>query len=219
VQAQHIERGDAGYPPLLIQRLGDAAPRTLYALGDPTILGHRLVGLICSVQCPGSIVIKTFDLVRRLRDAGTVMIGGFHSPMENDCLDLLLRGSRPVIVCPARRLRNLKLGHEGRSALVQGRLLLLSCFGEEARRMTSAQAMIRNDMVAALSTALIVPHASREGRAMTVVHHALDFGCQVFTFADAANTDLIAAGAKVLRNAEIPVLLAAQTDLRQFAGV
>jgi predicted Rossmann fold nucleotide-binding protein DprA/Smf involved in DNA uptake len=203
VQAQHIERGDIGYPPVLIQRLGDAAQRTLYALGDPGILGHRLVGLICSIRCPGSIIIKTFDLVRRLRDAGIVMVGGFHSPMEKDCLDLLLGGSRPVIVCPARRLQNLKLGREARGALGQGRLLVLSCFGEEARRMTSAQAMIRNDLVAALSSALIIPHASRQGRTLTTVHRALGFGCPVFTFADEANSDLIAAGAEVLRNAQM----------------
>jgi predicted Rossmann fold nucleotide-binding protein DprA/Smf involved in DNA uptake len=203
VQAQHIERGDIGYPPVLIQRLGDAAPQTLYALGDPGILGHRLVGLICSIRCPGSIVIKTFDLVRRLRDAGIVMIGGFHSPMEKDCLDLLLRGSQPMIVCPARRLRNLKLGREARGAIDQGRLLVLSCFGQEARRMTSAQAMIRNDLVAALSSALIIPHASRQGRTLTTVHRALGFGCPVFTFADEANSDLIAAGVEVLRNAQM----------------
>lgn len=59
------------------------------------------MGLICSVQCPGSIVIKTFDAVRELRDSGIVVAGGFHSPMEKECLDFLLRGEQPVIVCPA----------------------------------------------------------------------------------------------------------------------
>jgi predicted Rossmann fold nucleotide-binding protein DprA/Smf involved in DNA uptake len=206
VQAKHIERGDIGYPPVLIQRLGDAAPQTLYALGDPGILGHRLVGLICSIRCPGSIVIKTFDLVRRLRDAGIVMVGGFHSPMEKDCLDLLLRGSQPMIVCPARRLRNLKLGREARGAIDQGRLLVLSCFGQEARRMTSDQAIFRNDLVAALSSALIIPHASRQGRTMATMHRALGFGCPIFTFADEANADLIAAGSEVIRDAEIGIV-------------
>jgi predicted Rossmann fold nucleotide-binding protein DprA/Smf involved in DNA uptake len=191
----------------LIERLGGKTPRTLYALGDPGILDHRLVGLICSVQCPGSIVIKTFDMVRRLRDAGIVMVGGFHSPMEKDCLDLLLRGSRPVIVCPASRLRNLKLGREACGAIDQGRLLVLSCFGQEARRMTSAQAIIRNDLVATLSSALIIPHAGRQGSTMATMHRSLGFGCPVFTFADEANADLIAAGAEVIRDAEILALL------------
>jgi len=91
----------------------------------------------------------------------------------------------------------------GTSAIDQGRLLVLSCFGQEARRMTSAQAMIRNDLVAALSSALIIPHASRQGRTLTTVHRALGFGCPVFTFADEANSDLIAAGVEVLRNAQM----------------
>ena len=61
--------------------------------------------------------------------------------------------------------------------------------------MTSDQAIIRNDLVAALSSALITPHASGQGRTLTTVHRALGFGCPVFTFTDEANADLIAAGA------------------------
>ncbi|MDY0311084.1 MAG: hypothetical protein RBR20_03075 [Desulfobacterales bacterium] len=69
--------------------------------------------------------------------------------------------------------------------------------------MTSDQAIIRNDLVAALSSALITPHASGQGRTLTTVHRALGFGCPVFTFTDEANADLIAAGAGVLRNAQM----------------
>ena len=92
MEAQEIEPGDNHYLPILLERLGDAVPRALHALGDPGILRLRLVGLICSIQCPGSVVIKTFDTIRVLRDAGVTMFGGFYSPMERECLDLLLRG-------------------------------------------------------------------------------------------------------------------------------
>jgi hypothetical protein len=65
----------------------------LHGLGDRTVLRHPCLALICSVQCPGSVVIKTFDAIRELRDAGIVAAGGFHSPMEKECLEFLLRGS------------------------------------------------------------------------------------------------------------------------------
>jgi hypothetical protein len=68
---------------------GDAV---LHRIGDEAILRQKCMGLICSVRCPGSIVIKTFDAIRELRDAGIIVAGGFHSPMEKECLDFLLRG-------------------------------------------------------------------------------------------------------------------------------
>jgi len=33
--------------------------------------------------------MKTFDAIRELRDTGVVVAGGFHSPMERECLDFL----------------------------------------------------------------------------------------------------------------------------------
>lgn len=79
------------------------ADAEVHGIGDRAILKRRCLGLICSVQCPGSVVIKTFDAIRELRDVGVVIAGGYHSPMEKECLEFLLRGKQPVIVCPATR--------------------------------------------------------------------------------------------------------------------
>ena len=76
MKSKRIEPGDSVYPTILTDRLPIAAPRVLYALGDPSILHNPLFGLICSIQCPGSIVIQTFDLIRRMRDGEVVIIGG-----------------------------------------------------------------------------------------------------------------------------------------------
>ncbi|MEZ4604812.1 MAG: hypothetical protein R2861_15850, partial [Desulfobacterales bacterium] len=117
MKAIRIEPGDRDYPIIRsgFPPIDDSL--VFYALGDPGILHHPLLGLICSIQCPGGIVIKTFDFIRRLRDEKVVVIGGFHSPMERDCLDFLLRGNQPVILCPARSLRNLRMGGEARKAV------------------------------------------------------------------------------------------------------
>jgi hypothetical protein len=89
-EVRRIGWGDADCPAILSLRLDDAAPRSLNALGDMAVMHNRLVGLVCSIRCPGSIVIKAFDTIRELRDAGVVVIGDFHSPMERQCLDILL---------------------------------------------------------------------------------------------------------------------------------
>jgi len=44
---------------------------------------------------PGSIVLKTFDAITRMRDDGKILIGGFHSVMEWECLGILLRAASP----------------------------------------------------------------------------------------------------------------------------
>ena len=70
-----------------------------------SILDADLTALFCSGQFPGDVILKVYDLSRAMRDAGVPVIGGFLSPMEKECLRLLLRGRRPVVVCPRPRHR------------------------------------------------------------------------------------------------------------------
>jgi len=207
MEVRQIWQNDKQYPVQLVRRMGDAAPPFITTAGNPDILKSPGIGLICSIQCPRSIVIKTFYVIRRLRDQMLVLIGGFHSPMEQECLDLLLRGSQPVILCPARSLRNLRMGKAARKALADGRLLALSCFGDEVRRTTSAQALLRNDVVAALSEAILVPHASKNGKTWATVRRALGSGQKVFTFEDEANSDLIRSGAGAYKDGHFDELV------------
>jgi predicted Rossmann fold nucleotide-binding protein DprA/Smf involved in DNA uptake len=209
-----IRQKDDLYPVLLARRLGKTAPESISAAGNPDILKHPGIGLICSIQCPGSIIIKTFDVIRRLRDEKIVMIGGFHSPMERECLDILLRGSQPVILCPAKSLRNLRMGKAARKALADGRLLVLSIFGYEIRRATSREALLRNDMVAAMAETILVPHAVKNGKAWTAIRRALENSQKILTFEDEANTDLIASGARAYRDNHIDELV---DDIRLFS--
>lgn len=184
-------------PAIVKQRLVASAPDRLYLLGAPHVLDNRLIGLICSVECPGSIVLKTFDAIRLLRDQGAAVIGGFHSPMERECLDLLLRGIQPVVICAARRLAGLRIGTQARKALRQGRLLVLSAFGDKTRRVTSARAVLRNDLVAAMAEAVFVPYAVPGGKTWQAVQRILERGQHVVTLDDDANAALVACGAGI----------------------
>ncbi|HTY23990.1 MAG TPA: hypothetical protein VMC85_12720, partial [Desulfomonilaceae bacterium] len=158
-------------------------------------------------QCPGSIVIKTFDTIRALRDAGVTMIGGFHSPMEREGLDIMLRGLQPVVLCAAKSLPGMRIRQEARRALKEGRLLLLSVFSDEVRWTTSTHAIERNDLVTALADAVFVPYAAPAGKTWATVCKALERSQKVFALDDEANTDLFACGVKACQSNNLEEIL------------
>src|SRR3972149_4062901 len=130
-----IQQSDAIYPASLQKYLGDQAPESIIALGNLDILqrkgtAHRAptLALFCSVKCPGNLILQTYDLAQNLRLAGVPIIGGFHSPMGRECLTILLRGTPPIIVCPARSITGMRLRSEYKKPLNDGRLLFLSTF-------------------------------------------------------------------------------------------
>jgi len=198
-----MSRSDENYPKSLIHLRGHNAPAAITMIGDPTIMRCKKLGLICSVRCPGSIVLKTFDAIRDLRDAGITVIGGFHSPMEKECLGLLLRGTAPVIICPARNIENMRITAEWKGPCAERRLLILSSFGSAARRVTTELAAARNEFVAVMSDALFVPHASLGGKTEQLIKHSIQGVKPVYTVADSENAHLLASGIQPLAVADL----------------
>jgi len=49
--------------------------------------------------------LKAYDLARELREKKTPVISGFHTPVEKDMLEILLKGKGPNVICPARGWR------------------------------------------------------------------------------------------------------------------
>lgn len=62
-------------------------------------------------------------------------------------------------------------------------------------------------MVAALAEAILVPHASNNGKTWTTVRRAFKNGQKVFTFEDEANADLIGSGAQACSSAHLDDLV------------
>ena len=127
------------------------------------------------------------------------LIGGFHSPMEKEFLDLLLRGTARVVVCPARSIEDMRVPREWRLAIAEGRLLVLSLFGRSHRRPTVALAAQRNEFVAALATDAFIPYAAPEGRTEALAHEHAAAGKVILTLESPANANLRALGASVVK--------------------
>lgn len=132
----------------------------VWAIGNLGILKRDLLGFFCSVKCPGNIILKTYDLARSFRDAGMPVISGFHSPIQKDVFDLLLNGSQPLVVCPARSIENMRIPSAWKEAIDSGRLLVLSPFKKKHKRVTALLSDQRNRLVALLARDIFLPYAA-----------------------------------------------------------
>jgi Protein of unknown function (DUF3293) len=131
-------------------------------LGDVRILRQPKTAFFCSAKCPGDVILRTHDAAAGWRDEGRVVVSGFHSPVERDCLRILLRGTQPIIICPARALPQ-RVPPDWKMPLAAGRLLVLSAFATTAKRITSDLAAQRNDFVAALADEVFIAHVTVGG--------------------------------------------------------
>jgi len=92
-----LRGGSPGFPQALLTRLRSEAPAQFWFAGPLQLLNQPKNRLLLFLAMPRSIVLKTFDAITRMRDDGKILIGGFHSVMEWECLGILLRGRQPVI--------------------------------------------------------------------------------------------------------------------------
>jgi predicted Rossmann fold nucleotide-binding protein DprA/Smf involved in DNA uptake len=174
---------------------GKLFPR-IWSIGNLDILQRPLLGFFCSVKCPGELILRTYDLARALRDAGAPIISGFHSPIEKDCLDLLIRGTQPVVLCPARSIHNMRLAKDLKANIEKGRVLVLSPFEGQVKRPTAQISERRNQFVGALSEAVFVAYAEPGGKTEDFCKVILSSGKPLYTFESQYNKTIIDAGAK-----------------------
>lgn len=167
---RRIARDAGDYPELLRSRLGENAPAELILLGDKSLLRLRKTALFCSARTPGDAILRAHDAARRMRDEGVTVISGFHSPIEKECLRILLRGKQPVVICPARAIDTMRIPQEIRQAFEAGRVLYLSPFRGQPERITKESARRRNEVVAALADDAYIAHVSPGGGTQRIAH-------------------------------------------------
>ncbi len=195
----NLEKSNPNYPLALKKHLGKDAPNAITAIGNLDILRHKSTALFCSTKCPGDLILKTYDLAQILRDAGITVINGFHSPMERECLTILLRGTQPVIICPARSINNMRINKEYKKPLIDERLLFLSPFDENQRRISAKSAHYRNLFVAALAAAVFVIHAGTGSKTEAFCKKILSWQKPVYAFESDFNKNIINIGVRSVK--------------------
>lgn len=166
--------------------------------GPNTSLNGDLWALFCSNKCPGEIILKAHDLAQKFKEKSIPTIGGYHSPIEEECLRVLLRGVQPILLCPARSIEKMQLKPAWKDALTDEQLLILSTFESRHNRSTAALANQRNAFVAALADKICIAHAAEDSKTLAFAQRVLTWGKPIFTFETPANDALFQLGAQPL---------------------
>lgn len=194
-----LHRGEPAYPPALVPLLASHAPPSLVVreAGSPSLLAGPTVALFCSSHAPAGIYLAVQDMAQRWRAEGLTVIGGFHSPAEQEALAVLLRPPGRAVICPARGIETMRLKPDWRAPFAEGRLALLSPFPAALRRPTRESAWQRNRLVAALAGCVVIAHARPGSATWQLAEQVLAWGRPLYTLPHAANEGLVGLGAKV----------------------
>lgn len=168
----------------------------LWIIGNPDLLKCELVALFCSRRCPGTIIRKSHSLAFELREKGTPVIGGFQTDVEKMCLDVLLKGSQPLVISPARQIESMRIPITYSGPVSDGRLLIVSPFPPKYRRPTKSTADIRNHFVVAAADKLFFLYAAPKSKTFCFAEQLLSQGKEIITFDTRENENLLSIGAR-----------------------
>jgi predicted Rossmann fold nucleotide-binding protein DprA/Smf involved in DNA uptake len=165
----------------------------LRSLGNRELLHRKWISFFCSIRCPGHLLWKAYDLAQRWRAENQPVIGGFHSPVEKEVLNIMLRSTVPVCIVLARSLPK-RIPKEFCRPLDEDRLLLVSPFDEKTRRATQETAAYRNQVVAALADKVFLAYAAPGSKTEAFCREVVGTGKPCMTFDDPKTVNLKAAG-------------------------
>ena len=131
-------------------------------LGNKKILTHHKTAFLCSRKCPADIVLKSLDWAKGKKDNGECVISCFHSRIEKDVFDILLKGTQPLILVLARGMKK-RWPKEIKNAVEQERLLIISPFGNAVKRITQDTAKERNKIMVEITDEIFLAYVHQNG--------------------------------------------------------
>ena len=102
------------------------------------------------------------DWVLQQARAKAVVVSGFHSPLEQSVLKVLIQARSPVVAVLARPVEGVTLPAYWGESLAQGQMAAVS-INTDTTRLTEGAATARNMVVAQLAVDIVVAHASLGG--------------------------------------------------------
>jgi len=131
-------------------------------LGNKNILNNYKVGFLCSRKVPADVILKTYDWAIEQREKGVCVVSGFHSKIEKDIFHYLAKGTQPIILVLARSMFK-RMPNIFKELMEQGRLLIISPFDKNVKRITEQTALVRNKYIIMNSDELKIPFVSVNG--------------------------------------------------------
>ncbi len=131
--------------------------------GNIIIIDLQKTAFLCSQKCPAAVVLKSYDWAKQQRADGNCIICGNHSQIEKDVFEILLKGDQPLILVLARGMKT-NWEPEIEKAINENRLLVVSPFEKETKRVTRDTAETRNRKMIELSDHIIVGYKTAGGQ-------------------------------------------------------
>ena len=121
-----------------------------------------MMAFFASRQCPGAAIRAAMDWALQQARAKAVVVSGFHSPLEQSVLKVLIQARSPIVLVLARPVGGAKLPPEWGEPLIQGFMAVVSA-SATTTRLTDEVATARNNLTAQLANTIVVAHASPGG--------------------------------------------------------
>lgn len=150
----------------------------LSGCGSRGLLTGELTAFFASRQCPGTAIRAAMDWALQQARARRAVISGFHSPLEQSVLKVLIAARSPAVVVLARPLQGARLPSEWSEPLAQGQLAVVSHV-TTANRLTRQLADARNALAAQLAEKIVVAHVSSGGSLASLLQRWREDGRQV----------------------------------------
>jgi predicted Rossmann fold nucleotide-binding protein DprA/Smf involved in DNA uptake len=138
----------------------------LTGLGSQDLLAQPLRAFFASRQWPGTAIRSAMTWTLQQVKEKRVIISGFHSPLEQAVLKILMQAKNPVVLVLARPSKGAKLSAECLAAIDLGHLTVISS-SLIKQRLTNKFASQRNELVASLASDITVAYASQNGELIT----------------------------------------------------
>lgn len=134
-----------------------------YLLGNTELLKLNKTAFLCSRRVPAETILQSYDWAKEQRNAGNCIICSNHSPIEKDVFEILLRGTQPLILVLPRSLKK-RWEPEVMQAVQSNRLLIISPFQDEAKRVTRETAQHKNEFILSIANDIKVGYATPGGQ-------------------------------------------------------
>ena len=133
-----------------------------HGVGDRGLLELPLTAFFASRRSSGKAIYKAMDWAVEQARNKTPIIGGFHSPLEQSVLKVMLTAHAPVVIVIARKLETARLSAIWCDSVKAGTVTVVS-MEDTVQRLTAERAMRRNHWIAAHATQIVVAEALSEG--------------------------------------------------------
>lgn len=133
-----------------------------HGIGNTELLIEPLIAFFASRQCPGVAIRAAMAWAMEQARSANPVISGFHSPLEQSVLEVMLTAGAPCVIVIARKLDQAHLPQGWLQAAAAGSVAVVSMDGT-TRQLSAEMAERRNEWVARHAARIVIGHGSVGG--------------------------------------------------------